>query len=874
MTASAQETRLDNGLLVLTREVHTAPVATVWAWYRVGGRNEVPGYTGISHWVEHMLFKGTPTFPKGEIFRQVSRNGGILNGFTWIDFTTYFETLPADRLDLALRIEADRMVNALFDPTEVESERTVILSEREGAENHPTFHLNEEVEATAFKVHPYGHGVIGWKSDLLSITRDDLYQHYRRYYIPNNAVLVVVGDFATADLLKRIQALFGPIPAGPEPPPVRAVEPPQEGERRVLVRRPGPTRYFQVVYHAPAAAHPDAFPLAVLDVILSGAKSMGLFGGRAPMGRSSRLYRALVYSGLCSAAGSSFSLTRDPYLFEISATLRPGVDLAEVEKVVFQEIARIVEYGVAPEELERAKKQLRAQFTYAAEGVTNQAYWLGSLEMVATWRLFEEFLARLEAVQPADVQRVAAAYLTEKNRTVGWFIPEETTTGPAASPATPSVAGRPAGPFFYTPARTRLQIRRATLPNGIVVLGHENPTNPSVVLKASLRAGGLYDRDDQAGLARLTALMLTRGTERWTFEALNEETDARGLSLRTDASRHGAEVHLRALAEDLPWGLELLADVLRRPIFPHAELEKVRGEVLTLLRELDNDTRAVAERHFHELAYPPGHPYHRRLVGYPETLARLDRPDLVAFHQRYYRPEGMVIAVAGDIRFEAVVDQVARLFGDWRGEGPPPPFAIPDPPPLTTGLRREVVVPGTSQTDIALGRPALRRTDPDYYALEMANLILGRLGLMGRLGRNVRDRLGLAYYVYSELEAGLGPGPWVARAGVNPRNVLRALEAIRDEVRQIREQPVSPEELDDGKSYLTGVLPLALETNEGVARTLLMIEIYNLGLDYLDRYPEIISGITPEQVQTAAQRYLDPEACALAIAGPTPVAPA
>ena len=295
MVNPVQKLTLSNGLTILTREVHDAPVATFWTWYRVGGRNEVSGTTGISHWVEHMMFKGTPTLGKGEIFRSVSKNGGTLNGFTWIDFTTYFETLPSDRLDLALRIESDRMVNSIFDPDEVASERTVIIAEREGDENYPTFHLDEEVNAAAFKVHPYGQGVIGWKCDLQAITREDLYAHYRTHYAPNNAVIVAVGDFQTDALLGRIEELFGPIPAGPPITPVRSIEPPQEGERRVTVRRPGPTRYFTAAYHAPAATHPDVFPLFVLDAILSGAKPMGLFGGQnTSMGRSSRLYRLLV----------------------------------------------------------------------------------------------------------------------------------------------------------------------------------------------------------------------------------------------------------------------------------------------------------------------------------------------------------------------------------------------------------------------------------------------------------------------------------------------------------------------------------------------------------------------------------------------------
>ena len=277
--AQTLKATLDNGLTVLIREVHRAPVASFWVWYRVGGRNEVPGITGISHWVEHMVFKGTPTYQPGEIFREVNKHGGTLNGFTWIDYTAYFETLPAPQILLGADIESDRMQNAVFDPSEVESERTVILSEREGNENQPTFHLREEVIGAAFRAHPYGQGVIGFTSDLRQITRDDLYRHYRTYYTPNNATVVVVGDVDAEAILAEIERRFGAIPSGPEPPPVRTVEPPQSGERRVVVRRPAPTATMLMAFHAPRAEDPDALPMVVLDTVLSGGKAMGYGGG-------------------------------------------------------------------------------------------------------------------------------------------------------------------------------------------------------------------------------------------------------------------------------------------------------------------------------------------------------------------------------------------------------------------------------------------------------------------------------------------------------------------------------------------------------------------------------------------------------------------
>jgi zinc protease len=416
-------TVLDNGLTVLLKEAHAAPVATCWIWYRVGGRNETPGSTGISHWTEHMVFKGTPAFPKGEIMRQVNKNGGVFNGFTSQDYTAYFETLPAGRIELGLRIEADRMANSVFDLDEVESERTVILSERQGAENSPSFLLHEEVAAAAFRVHPYGHQVLGWKEDLQRITRDDLWQYYRTYYGPHNAVFVLVGDFEFSAMLELVKNHFGNIPAGSAPPPVNVVEPPQRAERRVTVREPGTTAYFQAVYHAPDVRHPDYYPLLVLDAILSGAKPMSL-SSPSVTNKSARIYRALVETELATFASSSFSGNLDPGLFSFSATVRAGRSLEEVEVAMLAEIQRAMDEPVEDVELAKTLKQSRAQFAYANESVSNQAFWLGRMEMIESYRRLYTFLDHLSAVTKEDVQRVARTYLTPSNRTIGWFVPE------------------------------------------------------------------------------------------------------------------------------------------------------------------------------------------------------------------------------------------------------------------------------------------------------------------------------------------------------------------------------------------------------------------------------------------------------------------
>jgi zinc protease len=386
-----------------------------------------------------MLFKGTPTLGKGEFPRLINRHGGSWNGFTWKDFTAYFETLPAEHLGLGLRIESDRMRNSLFNPDEVESERTVIISEREGAENNPEYALYEEVEAAAYRVHTYRHAVIGYKSDLLAITRDDLVRHYQTYYVPNNAVVVAVGDFDSASLLREIRTSFEPIPAGSPPPPVRSVEPPQEGERRVSVRRPGgAVPQLQMAFHAPAAGDPEFFPVLLLDGVLSGFKGPGVFGGAAMGVRTSRLYRALVEQQLAVDTGSAFRPTLDPTLFEVGATLRPGVSPEHVEAVVLGELQRLSEEPVGPEELEKLRKQARAQWVYSGDGVGGQAVLLGSTEIVADGDYLERFLDRLMSVTPAAMQKAAARVFDDRNRTVGWYLPDAGVAAVAPGRAEPA----------------------------------------------------------------------------------------------------------------------------------------------------------------------------------------------------------------------------------------------------------------------------------------------------------------------------------------------------------------------------------------------------------------------------------------------------
>jgi len=370
-----------------------------------------------------MQFKGTPRFPASSLDRDMSRDGGIWDASTFMDWTTYLETMPADKIDLGLRLEADRMSNSLFDEKEVASERTVVISEREGNENEPLFLLGEAVQQAAFRVHPYHHEIIGDLIDLKSMSRDDLYQHYRTYYIPNNAIIGVAGDFKTSEMLARIQELFEPIPAGAVPPRLARPEPETKGEHRLTVEGPGETTFLDISYHAPAGGDPDFFPLTVLDSLLSGASSLSIFGGGGLSNKTSRLYRALVEKELAVGVGGSTLTTVDPYLYSVSITVHPDRKPEQVLSAFDAEVKRIQEEPIPEEEISRAIKQARALFAYQSENITGQASWLGHAEMFSNYGWFLTYLDKLSKVSPSDIQAAAQKYLRVQNRVVGTYIP-------------------------------------------------------------------------------------------------------------------------------------------------------------------------------------------------------------------------------------------------------------------------------------------------------------------------------------------------------------------------------------------------------------------------------------------------------------------
>lgn len=874
---------LPNGMRVLTRELHHAPLAAVMVWYGVGSRNEPPGQTGISHFLEHMMFKGTPRFPYGVLEEAVKRRGGMWNAFTSYDYTAYYEVLPARHLEFGLEVEADRMVNMTFDPDLTARERSIIVSEREGSENSPHTWLFDAFMQTAYQEFPYRHMVLGHKDDIKATTAEWLTAHYNRFYRPNNATLVVVGDFDTDRLLELANRHYGHLPGGAEVQNLSVSEPEQSAERRLEVRRPGPNPHLLAGYKIPGAADPDQPALTLLGTILSGPP--GFAGGSAAgMGRSSRLYRKLVNGGLATSASANPWALQYPGLIVCSATPVQGVEPERLEAALFGELEALQQIPVAAEELQRARKQVRAQFLYALEGATAQARMLGATALTMGVESFDRALQRYEAVTADDIQRVAQAYLKPQRRTVGWFRPAEApvaVTVPAVNPDFPATGSTPGHqqrvdreiPQPQTGRPDRIldegRVVRRELPGGATLLTYPAETIPSVFVRVQMEAGPLHDPVGKAGLAALTAQMTNKGTRSYTAEELALKTDALGMSIRADVGRETAIFSLKCLPEDLDAGLGLLAEVMRFPTFPADEFARMQARTLVGLRQAANDTRTVAARKLAEALYSEGHPYRYPGTGTEETVQLLTTGDLQEFHGRCYGPAGAVITVVGNVEPGRIEAALRQVLDGWSGGLGIPQVPAAEAPPAS---HTHIAVPGKTQTDIAMGWPLVDRGHPDFLALELLTVLFGGNGLpsSSRLFRDVREKHGLSYYQYAQFGAALGPAPWSTHIGVSPGRVEFAVDTLRQELRRLADEPVPVGELGALIEFLQDYPAVQHESAERVAAKLAEVERHGLGLDYVNRYPQLVQAITAAHLQEVARRHLDLDRLATVTAGPQP----
>jgi zinc protease len=872
--AGITEYRLrSNGMKILVSPNHAAPVFTFMVVYHVGSRNEAPGNTGSAHLLEHMLFnKSTKNFGKAnhkKTFQEVLYESGAdyasSNMTTWYDRMTGYSTLPAEKLETAMKIEADRLGRALILDSERQPEMSVVRNEYEIGENSPYRALDKAVIGTAIQAHPYHWNTIGYRSDIEGVTTEKLQEHYRDFFHPDNAEAILVGDFDTATALRLFDREFGAFPKSKTPiPAVITIEPPQEGERRVVVRRTGQVGIVEIAYLRPNSLHPDFIPLDVLSNILAA-------------GVNSRLYQALVEPGLATDVDSWNYTLRDPFPIVAQATVSPGRSHQEVEKAMKSALERVGREGVSAAELDRAKNQLEVSVIRGRDGTYELASSLGEAVASADWKWLVGYVDALRRVSTEDVKRVAATYLLPDHATVGWFVPavqekaEAKATPAKKAPPRSSRSSRSkksgaggASPEEGFAARTL----HRTLPNGLTLDVVANHAVPTVAVQGTVFAGRMEAPAGKAAIPELTAAMLTRGTTTRDKRAIAATLDGVGAQLSIFAGLTEATITGTALSRDLRLLLVMLADEIRNPAFADSELAKAKLEMrANVLRAADNTAARGLDR-LSRLAYPEGHPY--RAATSDAMLASLDAAksaDLRAFWRARYAGAATILAVVGDVDPEATAALVDSLFAPIpRGERP---VHTGSPVSQNAPERAVETMKGKANVDFLFGQASgLRRNDPDYDASMIANAALGQSSLTSRIGKRVRDTEGLSYSLYSRyLWTDYVDGLWIVDVAVAPQNVAKALRSTKEEIDRYASGGITDDEVLVQKEFFAGNYRVRLGTNGGVAAALCTAEKFGFGPSYLDDYPKRIRAVTRDQVNDVIRHRIHPEKMHLVVAG-------
>jgi zinc protease len=876
LTQDVQETVLDNGLTVLTKEVHTAPVVDLRVWYRIGSTDEEPGDSGIAHVLEHMLFKGTSDRPIqwGRLLQVLS---GFFNAGTHYEFTTYINQAESGNLEALLTLEADRMQNALIDPQELQSEKQVVISEIQGYENNPGYRLNNAVLRQAFPDSPYGLPIGGTPADVSQFTAEQVQAYYRKYYSPENTFIVVVGDFETEPTLDIIRRTFGQVPPAdeaidvgrttvtpPTPPDSQANNPP------IVLQEPGSVGLLQTVYPLPDINHPDVPALGVMDYVLTG-------------GRTSRLYQALVETGLASDVSGFANNLIDGGWYRLLATAPPNQDLQQIEQALDAEITRLQNEGITQAELDRAKRQVLADTILATRSIEGQAQLIGIYQLLTgDYRRIDQDLAAIANVDREAVQQVAQTYLTPANRTIGFFEPTQQANA-AGAPAAPSqitesfLTGEPVDPAeveqYLPPTTTNTSASEPTLPtelqleNGLTALLLPDESTPTITMTGFIRAGREFDTLEKAGLSDLTATNVLNGTETRTADDIALALEEQGASLSFSPGREGVIVEGYSLASDLPRLLEIFADVVQNATFPEDWLALTRQQALSQLAVTLDSPGSLANRVLQQTIYPETHPYHT--FSTEESLNQITRADLQQFYQTHYQPEATTLVLKGAFDADEVRSLLETQLGSWDAPQEAPVAEYP-PVELPASQRLNPVIPGKAQAITFMGHPQpLDRNDPRYYPLQVLNQILGGGGtLASRLGTEIRDRQGLTYGIFSVFQAGIHAGPFIIQMQTAPENVQQAVESTIAILEQVQQSGVTQEEVAIAKQAIANEYAISLADPDALASTILINNVVGLDPEELQEYNEKIQAVTPAQVNQVAAELLRPENLVIVTAGP------
>ncbi len=886
---------LPNGLRVYLKPVPGCPVVTVQVAYHVGSADEELAHTGLSHYLEHLMFKGTDKLMPGDIDRMTLRNGGANNAYTDNDCTVYHFDFAAGLWEQALIIEADRMRNLRIDERhEFEKEKGAVIAELRKNEDEPWDLEYKAILPLLFADGPYGHPVIGEAQHVRDATAEVIKNHYDRWYHPNNAALVIVGGFDPDAAMVKIKALLGPIP--------KAVLPPRR-EAKVVTRGEPARKEIASKFAQPrlvmgfngvVLGQPDDFALDIITQVLSG-------------GKTGRLYRKLVEElEIASDVGSTNFAGRYPGWFGIDVELLPDQKLAQAEELVVAELERLAKEPLDEGELTRARRQIAASQIFSHEDVHSLADGIASGAVVGQPDYARSYLANVVKVTAADVQRTARTLLDPSKRAVIWSLPggekqaakglesrvrrldsvqsPESGAGSlqsrnrttviakkdrAARLRTPD-SGRgtsPAGLRTPDSNPSTFDLHRSTrhvLPNGLVVILLENHRLPIVVASAEVAHIQMLEPEAKLGVAELTGRLLSEGAGIRTGEQVSADIEAVGgaLSMYSDG---GA---VKTLSPDRGMALQLLIDCLTKPTFAPDAFDREKTRLLADIDDNEFEADALASRTFRQLAYGP-HPNARPHLGTDKSVGPLTREDCIAFHASAFAPDSTVLTIAGDFDTETVLNEVTALTAGWQPRKINPP-APADPPLPAQREERFITMADSAQLQLLIGHAGIRRGNPDYYRLLVLDYIFGKgAGFTDRLSSRLRDRQGLAYSVSGSIasSAAIEPGLFICSIGTEAQNLAQARDQIIEEINRLRDEPPTGQEVEDVKAYLLGSQAFSMTTTSEAASMLQMIERYKLGENYLEDYRKAITAVTPADVQAMAKKYLHPDKLVIVAVG-------
>jgi zinc protease len=865
---------LPNGLRVYLLPVPGSPVVTTMVAYRVGSGDEEKDQTGLSHYLEHLLFKGTEKLMPGDIDRATQRSGGHNNAYTSEDMTVYHFDFAADRWTTALDIEADRMRNVRIDEKhEFQQEKGAVIAELARNEDGPWDLEYKAILPMLFpKESPYSHPVIGERAHVRGATAEIIKRHYDKWYHPNNAAIVVVGGFDPAEAMARIRKQFGSIPAADLPPRKKPTTFP---DRAGPVRKEIPSKFdvprLMVGFNTIAVGDPDDPVLDVLQQVLA-------------EGKTSRLYRRLVEDDrLASSVSAGNNSGRYPGWFSVQVEMLKGKDRAKAEAIVFEELAKLANEPVSDAELARARRKMLAGFVFSRESTHDLA---NTIARVSTYpggedvsKYMTDYLDRVLRVSKEDIQRAAKKYFAKSNAVLVWSVPkgdaeEQAGRAGGVSPLMrDNDAMRRANRGLTPPPRqdkgtatfSLKNAKRVVLPNGMVVILLEDHRLPVVVAAADVADVRLREPAEKAGIAAMVGGLLEEGTDKHTGKEISALIEDTGGSLSLGSSGGS----LKVLTPDTDLGLGLLFECLMRPTFPADALERQRDQQLSAIDENESQPRTRARMLFNATVYGD-HPFGRPSLGKKEVVAKLTADDLKAFHKAAFAPNLTTVAVVGDFNADEMAKKIEALTKDWpKAEAAKP---TPPAPPKPDGQQVKIVPdPTAAQVHVYIGQLGIKRTDPDYYKLLVMDNVLGTgPGFTDRLSSTIRDRKGLAYTVNANItgSAGTQPGTFTGYIGTFPDKFLDVRTAFFNEVERLRAEPPTAQEVEDAKKYLLGSLPFRFTTAEAVAGELLAAERYGLGFDFLEKYRAEVGAVTPADVRAMAKKHIDPKTLAVIAVGP------